>query len=343
MPTTATLVGEITKKALERFGSKWPSKSIAAWLVKKHPKIFKDVEQARGNIRYYRGACGRANREKYPKKFKRNFGTQSDGFIPLPDGIEDLKKWEIVSADFKIALLLSDIHIPFHDPMALELAIDEGRRRKVDCIILNGDVVDFYSVSFWEKNPELRDLNGEIQKTRLFLEHLREKFPKARIIYKEGNHEERVWRYAWRNCPDLYSITNRDGQPVLSLGSLMDANEYGVEIVDNRQPILCEKHLYILHGHEFKTPFVNPVNPARGLSLRTKCNAVCGDLHQTSNHVEPGLSHTFSCWSTGCLCDLHPSYMPLNKWNQGFGIINLSGIQWSFENLKIINGQIVSA
>ena len=328
---------------LERFGKALPTKTIARLLVDKHPALFKDIEAARSSVRYYRGRSGQADRAQCANTTHfRAAGKQSDGNIPLPDPIKEGADWDVFQVDFQRALLIQDIHIPFHDPKAVALALDTGRRLKVDTIIINGDALDFYRISFWEKNPEARSFNDEVQAGRLFLEHLRDRFPKARIIFKEGNHEERLWRYAWSRCADMFTVQDAEGRRIFSLRSLLDTDEYGVEVVADKRPVRCGEHLHILHGHEFRAPFQNPVNPARGLYLRAKCNAVCGDLHQTSNHVENGLTHTVSCWSAGALCDLHPAYMPINKWNHGFGVIELNRKAWSYSNMKIINGTVVA-
>ena len=47
-------------------------------------------------------------------------------------------------------------------------------------------------------------------------------------------------------------------------------------------------------------------------------------------------------WSTGCLCDLNPRYMPLNNHNLGFARVEVEP-DGSFEvhNHKIINGRMV--
>lgn len=339
-----TIVGELVIQALSEYGNEMPSKTIARLLYDKHPKVFTSVEHARDKVRSYRGNKGLKDQSNVSNKsFFRKPGNTNDGNIPLPVPIEAEKPWEIMQLDFKKALVLSDVHIPYHHAQSLKLALETGDKHNVDCVILNGDIVDFYAISSFDKNPESRNLNREVQQTRLFLEHLRGRYPKAQIVYKEGNHEERLWRYAWHQCPELYTLMGPDGRRMLTLESLLDTDEYGITVVKDKKPIRCGRHLHILHGHEFRSPFQNPVNPARGLYLRAKCNAICGDLHQSSNHTENGLTSTMSCWSLGALCDLRPAYMPLNKWNHGFGIIELNRDQWSFENKKIISGTVVSA
>ena len=48
-----------------------------------------------------------------------------------------------------------------------------------------------------------------------------------------------------------------------------------------------------------------------------------------------------ACWSFGCLSDLHPKWMPLNKWNHGFSFVELDKTgAFSVENLRIVDGAI---
>lgn len=334
-----TPVGDAVVTILEEHPN-YPSRTLAGILCDRHPILFPHLEQARNAIRHYRGAhAGGGNFSA--GRYHRPHGTQSDRLCPMPAPLESGKPWRIVPVEFKRALVLFDVHIPYHARKPLEMAVKYGREFRPDCIILGGDVVDFYAVSFWEKNPEERCLRDEIEAGKLFLEYLRDRFPRARIIYKEGNHEERLWRYCAARAEDLFGLLDSDGRRILRLDSLLDFKNYGVELVDNKQPIRCGPHLHILHGHEFRAPFQNPVNPARGLYLRAKCNAICGDLHQSSSHTEAGLTHTVSCWSAGALCDLHPRYMPLNKWNHGFATIELAGDAWSLQNKKIIGEKTV--
>lgn len=328
-----TAAREVAEEACRRQPHQ-PSRTIARQLHEEHWQLFESVEKARTVVRYCRGRIGARHRRENKDIIPGEEFSQADGAIPLPPPVTS-ETWSVVPVEFKQALVISDIHVPYHNAEAVQTALQYGRKRKPDAIILNGDLADFQSISFFERDPRRRHLRDELETCERFLEVLRDAFPRARILYKEGNHEERLWRYCWRNVPELADLEE------LSLGELLHLKDYGVELVADKRPIRCGEHLYLLHGHEFRAPFVNPVNPARGLYLRTKANALCGDLHQTSAHTEAGLDKIVSCWSAGCLCDLHPRYMPLNKWNLGFAFVTLDRNRWSVENLKIIAGKVV--
>ncbi len=76
-------------------------------------------------------------------------------------------------------LLLSDIHVPYHNIPALTLALKYGLENNVNTILLNGDVIDFYAISRFEKDPRKRNFGHEVLMTRQFLATLRKLFPNA--------------------------------------------------------------------------------------------------------------------------------------------------------------------
>ena len=229
--------------------------------------------------------------------------------------------------------MLPDIHVPYHDPVALDAALKYGDSRNPDIVLLLGDSLDCYSVSNWEKDPRRRNFKKELEAGRELIAHLRERYPKARVIYKEGNHEERFIRYMTLRAPDLLGMDEFELPAMLGIPK----EDY---IGDMRRIRLGK--LWALHGHEYKFSISNPVNPARGLFLRAKDHACCGHFHQTSEHAEGSLSgKVTACFSFGCLCDLHPDYMPLNKHNHGFGFVEIDkGGGFKVDNLRIINGEI---
>ncbi len=166
------------------------------------------------------------------------------------------------------------------------------------------------------------------------LSWLRSAFPKARIIYKKGNHEERLEKYLWLKAPELW------GLPQLMMDQILHLEKYGVELIGDQRIIMCGK-LPVLHGHEFRSGISAPVNPARGLYLRLAHTALIGHLHRSSTHAEPDLfgSETV-CWSQGCLCDVHPPYSRVgNKWNVGFATVDVfKDGKFDLRNFKIAKG-----
>lgn len=252
--------------------------------------------------------------------------------IPEPRQAADRKPVALTGT--QRVLIIPDAHIPYHNPEALDLAVKEGKRQKPSVVLLNGDFSDNYSQSPHETDPKKRDLVYELQAVKQGLAWIQEQFPKARIIYKGGNHE--LWwdRYLWRNAPALC------GLPTTTWEAQVRPDKSRIEFVDHLRAVTIGS-LLVLHGHEYRFAIANPVNPARGLFLRTKVTSMCSHFHQRSEHSErDGNGKLITTWSTGCLCELSPEYAPRNNWSHGFAVVELNGKDFDVQNLRIIHGKI---
>lgn len=328
---------DITREYVEKFPTT-SKRAIARMMMRDHPLIWPTPHAARCSVNLVTGSGGNHNRSHTRLKDLYRAGKEGNGFPSIPPGLAHFKDWALFPIpEARRVLLLPDAHIPYHDKNAIDLAIRYGVRRKANLIILNGDWGDFFSASFWEKDPRKRDLKNEIALIRQSLEHLRGKFPDARIIYKIGNHEERWERYLTVKAPELL------GMKEFELTHVLHLDELRIEVVTDKRPIKLGG-LFVIHGHEFKFGITSPVNPARGFYMRAKETCIGSHLHQTSSHSEKSLSgEVISTWSTGCLCDLHPDYAPLNKWNLGFAFVRTDGLGgFQMDNRKIIDGKVYS-
>jgi predicted phosphodiesterase len=313
-----------------------PARTLARIAYELNPGCWKNLESARTAVRTMVGATGKARRDsKIDKSLFRDPRPAGWG-CTIPDAVVQLAGWKAFDIPGKHrTLILSDVHIPFHSTEALELALDYGREKKCTLILLNGDIADHYSISRWQTDPGLRDFPGEVLAIKKFLGGLRKNFPKARIIYKHGNHEERYSVFMQHKCPEFLGLEQ------FEWGNVFALPENKVELVHQKRPISLGK-LNVIHGHEYPGGISAPVNPARGLFLRGKCHAICGHLHQSSQHSEKTLEQSVvSTWSTGCLCDLNPDYRPMNNWNHGFAFAETAA-DGSFEvqNLRVIDGKV---
>jgi hypothetical protein len=100
--------------------------------------------------------------------------------------------------------------------------------------------------------------------------------------------------------------------------------------------------LDIIHWHEFASSVFSPVNVARGLYLRWKVSAIQWHNHQTSEHTETDMNGKIvTTWSLGCLCGLHPQYMPINKWNHWFAIVEVDWEDFEVRNKRIYKWKIL--
>lgn len=332
-------LGDITREYL----SKHPhilTSTLARMLLKNHPEHYSSFDQARSNIRYYRNAAGDANRAKEkPEDFTREQKPIKEWMkhFMLQQEHEDIRD-VIIPSGIRKTLLLSDIHIPYHDLDAITTALEYGESKGLDSIIINGDLIDFYKASRFTKDPTRRNLIYEIEMTQEFFDMLRGAFPNAQIYYKLGNHEERWELYLKSKAPEIFGDEYYDLETRLGLAN------WNIHFVKGKQVIKYGK-LNIIHGHEFGQSFFSPVNPARGLFLRAKCPTIAGHNHQTSEHHENNLNgSSMATWSTGCLCHMRPEYAPFadTKWNHGAAFLEKDS-QGNFhvDNFRIIDGKVV--
>lgn len=303
-----------------------PSRALGRKLYAEKRQLFTCEDAAYQQIRIVRGTKGK--HQRHYATFRESVDLpEADVFDYTPHFLEGMDR----------LLVLSDVHLPFHDRRAIERAINEGVRRGCDAILLNGDMMDCYQLSRFDRTPGESLIKKEVEQMRQLFRHLRDKFPEAPITWKLGNHEKRLEIYLKTKAPELWDI----GLPEFIFGRLTGAEEVGAEIISDKR-IIVSGHLKWLHGHEYKAGFAEPVNPARGLFLRAKTTCAAGHWHQPSQHTEPILGgRHISTWSTGCLCQLNPKYMPLNKWRHGFAIQELfNGGNFHLHNLTILDGEL---
>lgn len=328
----ATYKKQIVVEYLEKF-PKSTTNSIARLIYDTFPLDFNNFESVRSMVRKYRGERGESNVTLLAQRTEEQRKQAMSHKLPESDYTTTAPF--IVPKGQNNILILSDIHFPYQDNQALELAINYGIEQGVNAVYLNGDILDFFQLSRFTKDRRLRDLAGELQIGRDFLKLMQETFS-CPIYYKIGNHEKRYEDYLMIKAPELLGIDD------FKLEQLLRFREFGVTLVKDKQMALAGK-LPILHGHEWHGGFAPPVNPARGLFLKAKESALVGHHHRTSEHTEKSLSgQVTTTWSTGCLCGLQPDYQPYNNYNHGFAHVKVDKEgNYELKNIRIIDYKIV--
>ncbi len=333
MARPQTEARKITAEICSKFPDA-PSHSLASKLFTEYPEAFDSLEHARNYIRTVRGKIGKRSRASNTQKELIDTAPRPSNPYALPKSYS--KKRRHVELKGNKFLILSDVHLPYQDNEALECAIAEGLKQGCDAIILNGDALDCHMISDFVKDPRKRKFKDELYSIRQFLASLRHTFPNANIYYKEGNHEERYWRYMRIKAPELFDIDAFD------FPTLTHCDKHDVKWIDGKSKLNIGK-LSIFHGHEFGKQFLPSVNVARGLFMKTKVSSLCGHHHQTAEHNERDANGKFiTCWGVGCLSELSPDYNPYSKYNHGFAIVEKGNNgAFSVHNYRIHEGKIL--
>lgn len=298
---------EIIKDAIRRFNH-LPTRTIARYVLHNYGPIFdSNLELIRSAIRRYTGKHGEKNRDDMRNSI-------------LPHNPQPMPQtWSAKRISYKLPpglwLVLSDVHVPFHEPKAIEAAVKYGQAEKITGILYNGDLQDCAAISYWP-SARKRDFDKEVEIFIDFLDFMEREFPGIPQVYKPGNHEYRLPRYYQAKAPEMI------GLPLQAVDDILGFEYRGIEYLDYFQIVMAGK-LPIIHGHEYRT-ITSSVNPARGLFLKTKSWAACAHCHQTSEHSDKNIQgQLLTTWSFGCLCDLSPDYNPYGNWNWGVAIVNV--------------------
>ena len=321
---------KIIKDYLNKFPN-LPSLTLARKIYKDHPEL-SSVDNIRTSVRRLRGQLGEQNRSnRKDKTYYKSEGSRNP--FKLPESHAD--SYEPFEIKQSKVLILSDLHFPYQHNEGITLALKYGLEKDVNCILINGDLFDFATISRHERDWRSRTVFDEFESVKTFLKGLRDAFPSAKIIYKLGNHDERFEKYLYAKAPEIFDCVDFKLEILLKLGELR------IEIVKDKLPIHIGK-LTVLHGHELAGGS-GGVNPARGAFVKTLSNILIGHFHKTSNHVETTMhGDVISVHSQGCLCGMNPLYMPINKWNLGFSYVEheIKTGQFIIHNLKVINGRV---
>jgi predicted phosphodiesterase len=327
-----TIKNTIIREYLKKFPNT-PNAALSRKIFKENPTSFIDVETIRTQIRYITGNTGTKNRKVATNKNLFNGPKKSNDYILPESYANDYTPYEIKQSRI---LIISDLHFPYQNNEAITLALDYGKSKKIDCILINGDLIDFANISRHERDFRARSIAEEFDAVRVFLKSIRLHFQKVKIVFKHGNHDERWEKFLYSKAPEIFDVNDFQLEVLLRLGELK------IETVKDKRPIKIGK-LTALHGHELAGGGAGGVNPARGTFLKTLSNVIVGHYHKTSSNTETTMNgDVIAVNSVGCLCDLNPLYMPINKHNLGFAYceLNIKTGEYHLENLKIVKGKI---
>jgi len=226
----------------------------------------------------------------------------------------------------------SDIHYPYHDPRAVDVTLEHAYKIGADTLLINGDAVDHYSLSRYEKNPLRRKFPEELEAMREFLAMLRKAFPKAWIIWNEGNHEVRLDAYLAKQTPDMYGLVE------LSIPSLYHLPVHGIDYVKTSQDLISG-HLHWYHGHEWR---LAGIHAATNLMRRCGVSAVAGHVHRdTEDSFTSDNGSYIMVQTSGTLGDLSPEFAVKNGWTQSFHIVHKDAEgMFEIERKRIVNGKV---
>ena len=231
-------------------------------------------------------------------------------------------------------MFLSDMHIPFHSPSSIEAMLRFAREFDPMRIYLLGDIIDFYAVSRFDKDPtRITGLQDEIDQTIAILSQIVQDAPGSTIVYLEGNHEVRLQKYLWKH-PEISSLN------ALNIKNLLGLDELGIKYIPQ-----TTTHVY----HKFVIEHGDVARKYSGYTARAQLekrgmSGISGHTHRLGMHYHTNMGGNYVWVENGCMCDLNPGYViGLPDWMDGFSVgyfkRGRTG-RFIIEQVPIIDGKI---
>lgn len=223
---------------------------------------------------------------------------------------------------------INDLHIPFHDKKALEVFNLFLKDFKPDQLVIAGDLLDFYQLSSFDKDPMRRfTIQDEIDVCYEVLKKFKALCPEIHFI--KGNHEDRLRRFLWKN-PSLASIK------VLELPKLLNLDSLEIEYHD---------YEYIFNGFRFTHGTIvrqDSGATAKAELLKYGSSMSSGHTHRISSFLKTDARGTVGAYEMGCLCSLEPEYINgVPNWCQGFGVFHFMGDRFFCQQIPIIKHEFI--
>jgi predicted phosphodiesterase len=162
-------------------------------------------------------------------------------------------------------LVTSDFHIPFHDPVLVDILCQAGEENSVDTLMVSGDFWDCDNYSKFTRKTWTFTFKEEIHLVREVMNYLLDYF---KIIYFcRGNHEHR-----W-----IAVNTGMVGMDELFATTCIPTDRYKVTLDDHMYLYQGDEKWLLCHPKSFRQTNLSVV---RDLAAKHQCNVIGGHGHQ---------------------------------------------------------------
>ena len=226
-------------------------------------------------------------------------------------------------------VVLSDLQIPWHDKeVVYGLVVPFIHDLKPQGIVLDGDIVDCYAISDFDKNPDHPDWTLALEQKEVGV--LLGALGKVRTIEKkewiDGNHEDRWRRIAWRN--------HKLKGMLKSFPEAFSLKEYGYQWHPYGDHVMLGK-LMVTHGELVRK---HSADSGQAHFDRFGTSVLVGHTHRLGVYYKSDCRGVHAAYENGCLCSLKPEYTHFPNWQQGFSVVKVyGGGLFSVQQIPVIN------
>jgi UDP-2,3-diacylglucosamine pyrophosphatase LpxH len=229
---------------------------------------------------------------------------------------------------------LCDIHAPFHDPYAIDLAFQMVEKAQPDVVVVGSDFADLYLTTHFDIDPDLAQYDDELncleEHWNPFINRLKKAAPNAVNLFIWGNHEQRLIRKLWKDAKQFRKRL---------LGNFRDIvkNNGSVWYLGENVNHVRIGPLQVEHGSRYNEHVVK----SRLYDEGAQISLMMGHVHKRNFYEIQGADFAVNGISSGCLCPTDPHYafgtaQSGRKWVQGTAVASfaLDEREVLFENNK---------
>jgi predicted phosphodiesterase len=240
-------------------------------------------------------------------------------------------------------IIANDFHGQFRDRKTCDLLFGFIKREDPDSIILNGDIVDFWEISKFKKNPaKKRELNLKREIKDVFeniLCPVRDSAIDANIYYTEGNHETRLQTYLWSESPALADLDELQLENLLKFSDVDIEYIKGTELEEDQEGGIWVGDIFVYHGTLVRQ---KSGYTAHAELDKNDCSGISGHTHRDGKATKRGRQGQKCWWENFCMCGLKPSYVKgIANWNQGWSIITEKDGKPDVEQIAVIDHRYI--
>lgn len=207
--------------------------------------------------------------------------------------------------------IINDVQIPWQDKRVLTLACDFIKDLKPHGIILNGDILDCYAISDYNKDPD-RIKSWGIKREITEAGQLMAQFKDVKERWwLGGNHEDRWRRVQWQ-FPAFRGMF-QDFPAALHL------EEHGFKWKPYGGIVSLGK-LLVTHGSLVSK---HSAQTARSHYDKYGNSILVGHTHRLGVYYRTNSRGMHAAYENGCLCRLNPEYVQAPDWQQGLSIVHV--------------------
>ena len=204
---------------------------------------------------------------------------------------------------------INDLHIPYHNKEAIKSVFDFLADFQPDKLILAGDILDFYMMSSFDKDPSRKMfIQDEIDIFHDLFKNYKKDVYDSEITFIKGNHEARLERQVWQN-PGFY------GLKALQLPQLLGLKELDMGY---------EKYQKTINGFQFthgKVVRAHSSYSAKSEYEHRGCSGMSGHTHRMGSYYKKTEDADHAWFENACLCRRDPEYVEgTPNWQNGFSV-----------------------